>query len=364
MAQTDDALQTIRDALHQQGLPGDRALFNQASQALKEGHTDTALRYVEVLLGLYPQDGQAWLLRSRVHAELQQWSEALRALDLAEQLGQPPNPPLREHLQQRAHAGAAGAPGVSDKEVARLKAEHRHMRAQIQTYVTENRLLKRDTSRWAITSGLMVIAILVLTVVQLRMLNDHRDPSESAAPEAVADLQGPVTPAPTPATRGQEPTERPGAVPAERPAAPPTPRPSDPPTDDAPAPIRDPSLGELASRALSDADADHGGQLRVTVRGSSATLTGKVDHHQRRRRAIDTLLAMPQIDKVDDAGVINLAQRDGTTYTVAAGDSLSKIAYKHYGDQSLSKHILDANPQLGGRINLQIGDQLQIPPAP
>jgi len=56
---------------------------------------------------------------------------------------------------------------------------------------------------------------------------------------------------------------------------------------------------------------------------------------------------------------------DETIYTVVAGDSLWKIAQKFYGNGSLFKKIIAANPDKLEDENSVIhpGDELKIPPA-
>ena len=50
-------------------------------------------------------------------------------------------------------------------------------------------------------------------------------------------------------------------------------------------------------------------------------------------------------------------------YTVVAGDSLSKIAKKYYGDASQWKRIFEANrDQIENPDRIQIGWKLAIPP--
>ena len=58
-----------------------------------------------------------------------------------------------------------------------------------------------------------------------------------------------------------------------------------------------------------------------------------------------------------------LAIDQGTTSTRAIlfDDSLSVIAYRMYGNQGLADTILGANPQLGGKASLQIGQKLKLP---
>ena len=53
-----------------------------------------------------------------------------------------------------------------------------------------------------------------------------------------------------------------------------------------------------------------------------------------------------------------------TFYTVVSGDSLSKIAKKHYGDASKYPVIFDANrPMLKDPDKIYPGQVLRIPPA-
>jgi LysM repeat protein len=50
------------------------------------------------------------------------------------------------------------------------------------------------------------------------------------------------------------------------------------------------------------------------------------------------------------------------TYTVRRGDSLSKIAYKVYGDATLWRKIQDANAEsLGDSVNVKVGQVLVVP---
>jgi nucleoid-associated protein YgaU len=58
--------------------------------------------------------------------------------------------------------------------------------------------------------------------------------------------------------------------------------------------------------------------------------------------------------------------KDGSTYTVGAGDSLWKIAHKQYGDGDVQKHIdaiLAANPSLTAKTVLKVGQKITLPAA-
>jgi LysM repeat protein len=53
---------------------------------------------------------------------------------------------------------------------------------------------------------------------------------------------------------------------------------------------------------------------------------------------------------------------DGFKYRVRSGDSLSRIAKRFYGDESLLSPILEANPFLLDRLDsLEVGEKLFIP---
>ncbi|MGI4874826.1 MAG: LysM peptidoglycan-binding domain-containing protein [Janthinobacterium lividum] len=53
----------------------------------------------------------------------------------------------------------------------------------------------------------------------------------------------------------------------------------------------------------------------------------------------------------------------GTTYTVASGDSLSKIAKNHYGDAAKWHQIYEANKAIIGSNpdQIEVGQELTIP---
>ena len=56
-------------------------------------------------------------------------------------------------------------------------------------------------------------------------------------------------------------------------------------------------------------------------------------------------------------------RRSGTSYTVKAGDTLSMIAEKFYGDASKFNLIYEANKdQLSSADEIKVGQELKIPP--
>ena len=57
------------------------------------------------------------------------------------------------------------------------------------------------------------------------------------------------------------------------------------------------------------------------------------------------------------------APRSGTSYTVKAGDTLSKIAEKYYGDAAKFEVIFEANKDILKSANeIKVGQELKIPP--
>ncbi len=65
----------------------------------------------------------------------------------------------------------------------------------------------------------------------------------------------------------------------------------------------------------------------------------------------------------DDSSVNPVNPDDATQwYEVVAGDTLSKIAEKYYGDPSLSPQIFEANrDQLNDPNTIKVGQKLRIP---
>jgi len=78
-----------------------------------------------------------------------------------------------------------------------------------------------------------------------------------------------------------------------------------------------------------------------------------------------TIAAMPPAAKADVSDAqshSNSVADEATIYAVAAGDNLSKIAKKFYGDAEAWKQIFDANrDQLVELDGIKIGQMLKIP---
>jgi nucleoid-associated protein YgaU len=58
------------------------------------------------------------------------------------------------------------------------------------------------------------------------------------------------------------------------------------------------------------------------------------------------------------------SNQEGVSYTVQAGDTLSKLAKEFYGDDSQYKRIFEANrDKLKDADSIRVGQELIIPPA-
>lgn len=73
--------------------------------------------------------------------------------------------------------------------------------------------------------------------------------------------------------------------------------------------------------------------------------------------------AKPDFSNVE-SGVVSTAPADAQTYTVVAGDNLSKIAKRFYGNANRWHDIYDANrDQISNPDLIRVGQVLKIPAA-
>lgn len=72
---------------------------------------------------------------------------------------------------------------------------------------------------------------------------------------------------------------------------------------------------------------------------------------------------MAGVDKVNDELTVAAASAEARYYTVASGDTLSKIAKEFYGNANLYNKIFEANrPMLSHPDKIYPGQTLRIPP--
>jgi nucleoid-associated protein YgaU len=103
--------------------------------------------------------------------------------------------------------------------------------------------------------------------------------------------------------------------------------------------------------------------LKIDVQGDTATVHGMVDDQAEREKVILALGNVIGIAKVDDRMETKKKEPESQMYTVVAGDSLSKIAKKFYGNANKYTAIFEANkPMLKDPDKIYPGQVLRIPP--
>lgn len=91
---------------------------------------------------------------------------------------------------------------------------------------------------------------------------------------------------------------------------------------------------------------------------------GTVNTQEEANKIWDAIKTVPtwSQDVVADITATGVAATGGRTYTVKAGDTLSKIAKEHLGDANLYHDIFNANrDQLSDPDKIQPGQVLKIP---
>jgi len=130
----------------------------------------------------------------------------------------------------------------------------------------------------------------------------------------------------------------------------------------------DPAKLEMMKRnkALQNLLAELGLQvenLRIDVDGSTATGSGLVDDQAEREKVVLAVGNVAGIARVDDRLETKKKAPEAQMHTVVAGDTLSKIAKKYYGNAGKYPVIFEANkPMLKDPDKIYPGQVLRIPP--
>ena len=104
--------------------------------------------------------------------------------------------------------------------------------------------------------------------------------------------------------------------------------------------------------------------LKIDVTGDTAIVHGLVDDQAEREKVVLALGNVIGIARVDDRLETKKKEPESQMYTVVAGDSLSKIAKKFYGNAGKYPVIFEANkPMLKDPDKIYPGQVLRIPPA-
>jgi nucleoid-associated protein YgaU len=102
--------------------------------------------------------------------------------------------------------------------------------------------------------------------------------------------------------------------------------------------------------------------LRVDFDDGIATIQGKTESQAEREKVVLTVGNVEGVSQVDDMIQVIKAQPEATYHTVVRGDTLSKLAKKHYGDAMKYPAIFEANrPMLSDPDKIYVGQVLRIP---
>ncbi|MEM9014138.1 MAG: peptidoglycan-binding protein LysM [Pseudomonadota bacterium] len=103
--------------------------------------------------------------------------------------------------------------------------------------------------------------------------------------------------------------------------------------------------------------------LHVEENDGKVVLKGKAKNQAEAEKAIIAAGNTPGIGEVESHIEIEETAPEATFYTVASGDTLSKIAKEHYGDAMKYPVIFEANkPMLSDPDKIYPGQVLRIPP--
>jgi LysM repeat protein len=317
-------------------------LYNEALDLANLSDLSGARQRLQVLLGLYPSDGDAHLLLARVHSASMQWRLAMVEIQAAEACGTLVPDKLKTSVERNVQSESSWHEDHSAKEdrengeLKKLRSELRRLRTENTQLSSKARDTEKESARWAwVAAGTSVVASLfIVGRLVIGGADTQPTPVPTAPAAAVVGSEASVVAAP----------EAPAAA---KPAG-------------SLGSIRNEDLAKVANDALTAAGAADG--LKVVVRGTSATITGSAKNNKQLQTALRAVQGTAGVDKVSADSVINLAMRDGATHVVASGDTLSKIAVEYYGSAALHDKILAANPELGPKGNLHVGGSIRIPP--
>jgi len=296
------APQQIALTLQAAGIDAPSSLYDEALALARDGHLGQAVSRLQMLLCLDPEDGDALMLLSRIHAAQGRASEALAKLDAAVAAGVVAPPGFRDMLETQIQADRTGEEEHRSRILAReqgelkglrqearqLRADNLRMEGEIQDTLRRERIWKLSTIGIAMLSTGTMLALLILPPATPA----SPDPIPVASPTEIALEPAPDAPA--------------ASAPADTPSA--SAPSAQAPADPAPAP------------------------------------------------------SAPVVKPAKPKPVEAPVAAGGAVYTVQSGDTLGKIALKYYGDASKWGKIRDANSDvLHGGINLKLGMKLKIP---
>jgi nucleoid-associated protein YgaU len=314
-------------------------LYNEAGALAKRNEHDEARRMLQVLLGLVPTDGEAWLLLGKVEVAAHQWRAAAVAFARAEQeaavVPAHLSAAVSEHLALEAAVPTtvSSPSGSRDVELEQLRQQIKRLRTANTELMTEAQRLTAELRRFAWMTGIMTLVFLA-TVLGNAFLGAPTPEGTTAGSPAAAPASEVGTEA---VATGASGVAAPAAAAAGSAALTP-----------------DPSVGEaLAAAGLGD-------QVQGVLVAGEVRLSGVVADAAAKVQAEKVVMALPGVTGVDSKKLVLVSARDGGKHVVEAGDNPGKIAMRYYGDSKLAAKILEANPGVTA-TSLKVGQELKIP---
>lgn len=102
--------------------------------------------------------------------------------------------------------------------------------------------------------------------------------------------------------------------------------------------------------------------LRIDYDDGIAIVAGKTETQAEREKVVLAVGNVEGVSQVDDMIQVIKAEPEAIYHTVVRGDTLSKLAKKHYGDAMKYPQIFEANrPMLSDPDKIYVGQVLRIP---
>jgi LysM repeat protein len=140
------ATETIARALKEAGLDVPCSLYNEALGLAREGHLGQAQARLQMLLCLDPDDADALLLLSKVHAAQGRPSEALARLDAAVSAGAMGPPGFRDCLESAIRTERMQDEERRARVVAREQGELKALRSETRQLRSDNVRLETEVT--------------------------------------------------------------------------------------------------------------------------------------------------------------------------------------------------------------------------
>ncbi|MBX2799297.1 MAG: LysM peptidoglycan-binding domain-containing protein [Myxococcales bacterium] len=393
----------LREAAEVAGIDPSAELFNEAMRYAEEGHLRIARERLQMLLCMVPDDAEARMMLARVHAQGKRWSDALAALDEAVSHGQHVPRSLRRAIEDRLQAERSqsqehrvAVQARSTGELQLLREEARRLRSEKTELGVRVASLEREVRKWAwATMGVSVMAIglfvgwfaltgaglgtdlriatAAIPLEQTAMDVDVARAAPRRTPDAAPAGSLAATVAPALGADGATVAASVGPVPVLMAAAPSgtaeqleavealrgrAQQPEGSAVEAAPAGPMD--AIDVALHAIETEPGLADVAVRLSKRADAIVVTGEMSNYLQRKR-LEQILVDAGVTFVDFTDVVVLSRVNGAIHRVEAGETLSHVAHRYYGNAMLTQPIQQANDLEEG-LTIQAGQRLTVPP--